>query len=367
MSFVTLFFALFLLTSCAGDGIRLTVELRTDFVPGVEFVSVETTVDDGPPQATPATGRYDFIEGVRIAEYEGLAARTQRVEVVLRDAAGEVLQTDLTILTLVTDFGLRVVIGRDCADFECPEEQKCAGGRCVPLDCHVDIDADRCGDPACTEPGDCSASVPPCVQPVGTGVACLWEPRDDRWASDERCDIALGCVPMTPSIDAGPDTGPVDSALPDGGCTFRSDCPADVASPYGSCVPGVPFCSGEGTRSRTVTHWQCAERTCQRADEPETQSCVASVEGMACDDGTAPGCGQCIGGACMPLDGGERCTIGAGLSGGCRAGACCFGCFDGATCEGILGRSDTQCGAEGEDCRDCTLVGQTCRDSLPGG
>ena len=360
------------LASCDAPGATVFVDVRTDFLPGTEFVAVETTLGDH-VEAIPATGRDDYLEGVRVAELRGVPLGRHDVLITLRDPAGDVFYAEPVILTLEGDYVLRVVISRDCAGVTCPTDQKCSGGLCVSEECHVDDPS--CGDPVCDRAADCTASVVSCATPVCTGVACLWELRDDLCAAGERCDGLLGCMSETP-VDAGAeDAGPGDAGTDAGSdagpgvCTLRSDCPADVFPTFGSCVvrAGDPPCAGDGFEQRTIARWQCASRTCVMMEEIEERPCTYDATGGFCAPSRDRECSQCAGGACVPVADLTRCDIGGANFGACHSGICCYGCWDGAACRNFAAMTDTQCGRSGLACMSCAAMRETCVSTLEGG
>lgn len=60
-------------SGCGDDEPLLFIELRTDLVPGVEFVSVQTSVAEPDRTATVAAGvSQDYLSGERVAELSTL-------------------------------------------------------------------------------------------------------------------------------------------------------------------------------------------------------------------------------------------------------------------------------------------------------
>jgi hypothetical protein len=279
--------ALFMAAGCSEDGHSLTIDLRTDYLPGAEFTRVETTVEiggeslDAIPSGAAATD--DFVAGERIAEFEGLAPGNAQVRVTLRDPAGELLATRLSRLDLDTGTGLLVVISRNCGGVACPgpmdapDATECLSGQCVPPTCSSD-DPTSCGSVACEVGTTCTSAVP-CVEAICEGIACLTVPRDARCEAGQRCDIARGCVDVVVSdsgpMDSGPmDSGPMDSGLVDTAADTGSDAGLDPSLvawwPCESLTGGVlPDVTGNGHDGL------CASGLCP--------GIVAGRVGMACD------------------------------------------------------------------------------------
>src|SRR5687768_14616772 len=73
---------------CTPDDHEIIANVRTDLVPGVEFVGVRTSVDtaDGTRTVDRLASRGEpFIDGVRVAEVRGTGAGTRNVFVSLLD------------------------------------------------------------------------------------------------------------------------------------------------------------------------------------------------------------------------------------------------------------------------------------------
>lgn len=340
---------------CGDDGIELSVELRSDFLPGREFVAVEVSVDDGVPQATPATSLDDFVSGKRVGEFSGLTRGNRTVRVVLRAADGEVLATRVTRIPLSEDFGFRVVVTRGCLD-PCDDDLERVGCLCVPPECVVD--PDLCGDEVCEVDEDCPASGIDCVETLcAEGAACLMVPRDSRCGPMQTCSTTEGCVPVDP-IDAGPpDTAPPPM------CTSASQCPAPSSASTSSCAPATTdTCSGEGLEERILFTWDCVAGRCERTDTMTAVSCSYDPTGLQCGP---HGCGLCSGlGVCTRNDGG-RCYVSSEL-GTCVDLACCATCVSDGSCD-PTGQTDAACGTQGTPCAACAtscapaLVGGICR------
>ncbi|MFK7991370.1 MAG: hypothetical protein AB8I08_35465 [Sandaracinaceae bacterium] len=262
--------ALVLLFGCEPTSL-LTVELSTGLVAGREFVSVETTLSVDPPGTNPAVLQRvdrpveigdDFVDGGRIAAFEGIMPGRYFARAVLRSEDGSILvaqvrEVEVTDTTIVT-----IPITRDCIGVECPGSGPpgnlaCLAGSCVdprcspettefcpPLDCEADTD--------CTPPGIACADVS-CV--AGTcfvysgGAACPAQ----TW-----CDPDLGCVPEDPS-------------------TMGSGCEQIFCDVGNECEVGLLACDGT--------------EVCELA--------ANAFPGSACSRGECDGSGECVG---LPLE-----------------------------------------------------------------
>jgi hypothetical protein len=203
-------------SACGEETGEIIVDLRTDYVPGVEFTAVRSEVVGATvtPVITSAFATDDFIEGELVAELTGVPFGGQQVRVTLIGPSG----TPLDERTERVD-----VAGRVPATFYIPRRD---------TDCGADSD--------CVFSAACGAGR--CVE-----SACLFTPNDGACAPDEYCDPDEGCLvrPDPPdagpdgAVDAGPDTSVVD-ATPD----TTPDAVADTGPP-------IDLTSG------LAAHWEC--------------------------------------------------------------------------------------------------------------
>ncbi len=204
--------------ACSG-GHELVVDLRTDYVPGIEFDSVEVTA--GPPGGagttmTLADASGDFRAGVHLATFTGLADGESLVRVELRSPRGTVASRRV-VVTLHGDLAILVTITRACATIACPgasdapDATECYAGRCVPPTC---VDEGTCGAPECEAPSDCPAGAACAVPSCEDGV-CLRVGDSSLCSADQYCNPDRGCLDCAPPPDAG---APTDSGIAmDGG------------------------------------------------------------------------------------------------------------------------------------------------------
>lgn len=347
-----------LVLGCEGSR-TLTVDLRTDFVGGVEFTAVQTDVLEGPPDG-PSVDREvlaafadptAWFRGRRVAEVSGLSGEDYTVRVSLLRADGSTVAARLVRVTVRSSYALVVVITRDCQDVVCPgpgdpaEALTCFGGRCVDPRCGAAETADACPDAACVDATACPAAAVPCVRPACVEGACLFEPTG-ACASDEYCDVALGCRRDETSMDAGvpEDGGPVprDAGVDGGGgCVPGDPCDAGEICAVGriECLDGDPVCvASEPAPASTVC--RPAAGPCDVAEtcggamvcpddalEPGTTECREAAgecdaaetctgaspdcpADVAAGEGTVCSAGVCIGGACVPCMPGLGCDLG---------------------------------------------------------
>lgn len=196
----------------------LSVDLKTDLRPGVEFDGVRTTVGTTVvPFLVSPSG--DFTGGVRVAELDVMPGELDvRVELL---SSGLAVDERVVRVELHGSYALTVVVARTCRSVHCPgpsdlaAQTTCAGGRCVDPRC-TGAGAVTCPAPQCGVAGDCtvaaSCDVAHCVDTV-----CLSTPSDALCAAGERCDAELGCVLSSPTDAGPPDAGPPDAGPPDAG------------------------------------------------------------------------------------------------------------------------------------------------------
>jgi len=228
---------LFLLAlGCEGDGGSLIVDVRTDYVAGVEFTAIEVGIVGGAVQ-TVAVRREDDLVATprRAASFTGLAAGPVELFVRLVDPDGEV--TTRTVIADVTEtFGLTVVLSRSCETATCPlpgdpAATECLGGACVEPQCTdgTQVACATTGLDGCMGPGDCpDASA--CGRPVCQEGVCFYAVQEIACAGPgEYCDPTFGCrEPGAPVFDVVEglvvsvfDEETVSSTVLEAGVTYR--------------------------------------------------------------------------------------------------------------------------------------------------
>ncbi len=222
------------LTGCSGDdAFNVIVEARTDLVPGVDFVTVDTRLADEPigtsldtraVSLTDLSGS-DFIAGHRVAEFIGTKGGPTYVRVRLIGAGGETVLSRDTVIDLRGDTALTVVLASSCTGVLCPgtgdpaTHTACLGGSCVDPRCTPD-DPTYCGEAQCVEDADCASSSVGCRSGICSDRTCLSAPDDARCGAGEACSMDGSCIAAAIDSgmprDSGPvDSGPVDSGAPD--------------------------------------------------------------------------------------------------------------------------------------------------------
>jgi len=188
-----------LAASCTEARVELLVDLRTDFAPEHEFVSVETELRRAGRSAAPimnesVTTSTDAIAGLRVAEFADLEEGLYRLEVRLLDDNDDVLVSRPVELKLDKSFAVTVLITRDCLDVRCdsPEVQACLAGACVSAECTPET-PESCPEPECEAAADCPAPDAMCAEPVcGDGV-CFFRDRG-LCPAPQYCEPESGCT-----------------------------------------------------------------------------------------------------------------------------------------------------------------------------
>ncbi|MCZ7686092.1 MAG: hypothetical protein M5U28_47960 [Sandaracinaceae bacterium] len=256
---------LVLLAGCTG-GSTLTIDLKTDYVAGREFVLVRTqriSAPGGAPIETEASVGERFLDGRRVAELGGLPEGTHTVQVELLDAAGAVVAGRTVNVLVRGPTAATVLITRDCALVACPGAEDppdaitCVGGRCAVPECTPE-NPEACPEPECTSDAQCDEGSG-CVVGLCADGVCLRAAQDSRCAGGEWCHPDEGCTPLEPERDAGPpppdagtqrDAGCVGSASEvrcddraDDDCDGRVDC-ADSDCDGMACGGGAVCAAG---------------------------------------------------------------------------------------------------------------------------
>ena len=353
------------LAGCEDDPADLSVDVRTDWQPGVEFTSIETELSPQPFDPAPAVAQMvtravepsdDFFLGERVAELDDLAIGRWFVRITLRDAEGIGIARRVVDLELDESFALTVVLTRNCREIACPgagdapELTACFDARCVDPRCSTST-PEFCGEPACQSDDECDAMS--CGRARCVGGACLcgepvpdagpacdpMECDDGNPCTDGRCDPVEGCV-----HDAN--TAPCDDG---DACTMDDVCAGGVctAGPAVTCDDGDP-CTDDGCDPATgcTTTPRAEHSTCGGAN---MRCCGGSCVDIRSDPNHCSGCGQqCAAGrACIIYDGEATCDCVANSECHGGVGQLCSTTYD-LTCACT---SDSGC-VEGQRCID---------------
>ncbi|RLB48979.1 MAG: hypothetical protein DRJ42_22060, partial [Deltaproteobacteria bacterium] len=228
-------------------------------------------------------------------------------------------------------------------------ETNCDDG--VDDDCNGDID---CDDAACVDEPVCAACASVTCGPceVCRGGDCFTV-EDETSCGTGTCWGGSCCAGCWDGISCR--LGDADTNCGRGGALCAS-CEGCGSCGDGACIAGVstegnPCAAGTGICAMGVCCTRCTvDGACVAGNTPT----ACGVGGGACRECIE--CASCLGGACTPTDGPE-CPGGI-----CHVGACCTGCWNGASCE--AGDTAAACGTTGAMCTACTpcsdCAGGTC-------
>lgn len=257
---------------CGPEAPSLSVDLRTDFVPGIEFDGVAVSV--ATETSTVAVLReQDFVRGVRVGRFEAEAGtQTVRLELL---RAGEVLVERVATVTVAVDSVVQLVISRDCRDVRCAESLSCRDGACVDMRCTAST-PEFCPDPECMVASECPAAVS-CASSICASGVCLFRP-DDSQCGAATCDLMLGCVG---GMSDGGIADVAGDAAVDAGGDAAVDATSDAAGDAGMDVPDV-FSSGARCPERFEPTIACD--VLRQTGCAPGQSCLPSGEDAMCTD-----------------------------------------------------------------------------------
>ncbi len=194
---------------CWDDRVAFWVDLRTDFVPGSEFATVETeteapgNVRHAPPFR--ATVFQQFDRGVRVAVFDEMTRSTTFVRMTLVDRAGAPIATRRARVQLDYPSTYTMLVTRACRDVSCPgpadpaDATECLGARCVTPAC---VPGYGCTVDGCARAADCPSGAG-CASPGCVDGVCWLAPDRDRCAPLQYCHVAVGCLDLYPDPDSG--------------------------------------------------------------------------------------------------------------------------------------------------------------------
>ena len=330
------------LLGCGGGTETVRVDIRTDWVPTIEFREIEVTLDDtGNTVVYTATSGDDFLAGHRVASIDGVAAGAHTVRARLLAGDGRRLAERRVAIEVRGPTTVTMVFTRDCATVTCPgsgdaSATECVGGECVDPECSPE-NPDACGESQCAADSDCPDPTAACARSVCLAGTCFTGSDFSICATSEYCNPESGCSPRPTGSDMGPaplDGGPADMG---DGADMGADAgpgdmgpgdmgPAECGQPCDTgdlceigiydCASGAPICVRDrlvaaGVRCRPAAGACDVEETCD-GTRPSCPFDAFQPTGTSCAEGFCDGLGACS----------DSCTPGASCSTGnpCEVG-----------------------------------------------
>lgn len=183
------------------SGVSLTIDLRTDYVPGAEILRAEVVAEGASGEQ-----RWDDLQAppiersLRLASLTGLSpARGRAVDVRLYGPGDALVAETRAVVDNRADRVHTIVVERGCAGVACGEGERCVGGRCQDARCLTGVEEDceaGCGaDAECGPPrADCASAR--CVDRVCFAAG-------DGCADGFYCDPSAGCREAPSRCDGG--------------------------------------------------------------------------------------------------------------------------------------------------------------------
>lgn len=268
--------ALLLILGCSGgDSRELVLQLRTDFVSGLEFDEIEVVLDEESARV-PQRMYQDSTREVLFLGNRSLPIDTYLVEVRLLYKERLVSSASVSVLlnpqnpsdvTVVT-----IPIQRTC-NLECTSGQTCFRGACIRSECAVEDPPPSCTlTLECGEASDCAMPESECLNSVCLAGTC-YERQSLRCESNEVCVPGDGCVLQPCGTDEFVQGGNC-VACPSGTKNEPGDDPNGMDTSCDPCAGGV--CCEPGEVRACVTDGGCGgEQTCSTAG---FSTCVSSSE-----------------------------------------------------------------------------------------
>ncbi len=186
--------AAMILAACEGSP-HVAVDLRTDYLPRLEFDSIVVAIDGGEVRTARPEDGADYVGGARVADLPigaGSRALTLRLE-----RAGVEVARRTVLVEVERSVAVTVVLTRDCEDVTCDAPtataQACLGGRCVDATCTPENPI-ACPGSACTTSAECAAGLSPCAVSRCEEGTCFVGVDLDRCGEGEACHPIVGCL-----------------------------------------------------------------------------------------------------------------------------------------------------------------------------
>lgn len=224
-----------------------------------------------------------------------------------------------------------------------------AGTTCRPSAGECDV-AETCDGESPTCPMDA-------FEPTGTSCSAGF--CDGLGTCSDSCTPGADCSTGNPC-----ETGTIDCSGGTPVCTRSGNAPNGTScgttenGPFGSCGGFSSTCDETGTRSRTITRYECASGSCQSMNETDTESCSRSTGGTSCGSTMTTSWSSCGGfsGTCDETGGQSRMvTTYTCASASCDANTTmenrsCNRDTDGNGCGSVTYGSWSSCGGYSNSC-----------------
>jgi hypothetical protein len=179
----------------------MTIDVRTDYRAGLEFVAVSTelflpgSTSAARVDTSPALLGDEFVEGRRVAELSNVPAGEWTLVVSLLTVDGVRIAEKEAELTLSRSLAVTVVVGRTCdaGACDCTDESTCTAG--------ADCTTARCEDGACLYDADDTSCEAGLVCDPADGCVLSCRPGDADCCGNGTCDAAEDCLDC--ALDCG--------------------------------------------------------------------------------------------------------------------------------------------------------------------
>lgn len=214
------------------------VDLKTDYVPFVEFDAVRVQVDDGDVALRfdhVVERGEDYLRGQRINEAMTQAGEHALTVTLFRGGnpvatrrVSAIVQPPITVVT--------IVLTRNCEGVMCPNDNpaldSCLGGRCVDPRCTPQT-PEFCPPDQCMAASECAVPDVACVEGRCDDGVCLAVPNDALCEAGEVCHGVRGCI----ELEA--DAGVMDAAVRDAGVMDAGVMDAAAPDVFDAAAPDV--------------------------------------------------------------------------------------------------------------------------------
>ena len=303
-----------LLGACTEGPPSLEVDLRTDYLPAVDFAEVEVGIEGVPTEAVHRVSPgADYLRGVRVAELDDIPLGGIVVRATLHNSQeARIVERRVALIAREGVNRVTIVITRNCELVSCPPADnptatECLGERCVEPFCLEDT-VGGCTE-GCGSDADCTQPSAPCARASCEGGTCFVTGDRTACGVGEVCHPTFGCVPEFDGRDGGPggcgsacdtgnpcERGVVDCSLGTAACVAQgpiaagAECGPELAGGWSECSGFAHDCAPKGTQTRTVVRNICdGAGSCESFTETETSECDRDADGMSCGIGTVHG------------------------------------------------------------------------------